>query len=85
MNKQVLDKGYVRLVNSWGSELDIANSARVSYDKESKLREDGSLSLNDQKLVEFLVKHIYKFFNNLPIYTIHSIWTHPFPSIFASF
>jgi thymidylate synthase (FAD) len=56
MNKQVLDKGYVRLVNSWGSELDIANSARVSYDKESKLMEDGSLALRDQSLIQFLVR-----------------------------
>lgn len=57
MQNQVLDKGYVRLVNSWGTELDIANSARVSYDKESSLRDDGSLTIADQKLVEFLVKH----------------------------
>ena len=57
MNHQVLDKGYVRLVNSWGSELDIVNSARVSYDKESKLRDDGSLTLNDQKLLNFLIEH----------------------------
>lgn len=57
MNHQVLDKGYVRLVNSWGSELDIVNSARVSYDKESKLREDGSLTLNDQRLLNFLIEH----------------------------
>jgi len=57
MNHEVLDKGYVRLVNSWGTELDIANSARVSYDKESKLREDGSITLHDQKLISFLVKH----------------------------
>lgn len=57
MNHEVLDKGYVRLVNSWGSELDIVNSARVSYDKESKLREDGSLTINDQKLLNFLIQH----------------------------
>lgn len=57
MNHNVLDKGYVRLVNSWGSELDIVNSARVSYDKESKLREDGSLTLNDQRLLNFLIEH----------------------------
>jgi thymidylate synthase (FAD) len=56
MNREVLDKGYVRLVNSWGTELDIANSARVSYDKESKLREDGSLALRDQTLIQFLVR-----------------------------
>lgn len=57
MNHKVLDKGYVRLVNSWGSELDVVNSARVSYDKESKVRDDGSLTINDAKLIEFLVKH----------------------------
>jgi thymidylate synthase (FAD) len=57
MQIDVLDKGYVRLVNSWGSELDIVNSARVSYDKESKLRDDGSLNLNDQKLLNFLIQH----------------------------
>ena len=36
---------------------DIVNSARVSYDKESKLRDDGSLTLNDQKLLNFLIEH----------------------------
>ena len=52
MNKPVLDKGYIRLVNSWGSELDIVNSARVSYDKESVNITDKDLSL-----INFLVKH----------------------------
>jgi thymidylate synthase (FAD) len=51
MNKNVLDKGYVRLVNSWGTELDIANSARVSYDKESP-----ELTDKDIKLIKFLVR-----------------------------
>lgn len=51
MKIDVLDKGYVRLVNSWGSELDIANSARVSYDKESP-----ELSDKDIKLINFLVR-----------------------------
>jgi thymidylate synthase (FAD) len=51
MNHQVLDKGYVRLVNSWGTELDIANSARVSYDKESL-----DLSDKDARLIKFLVR-----------------------------
>lgn len=32
----VLDKGYVRLVNHMGSDLTVVNSARVSYAKESK-------------------------------------------------
>ena len=50
----VLDKGYVRLVDVLGNDLSITNAARVSYDKESKLRDDGSLTLNDQKLLKFL-------------------------------
>lgn len=52
MNINVLDKGYVRLVNSWGTELDIVNSARVSYDKESD-----KLTDKDLGLINFLVKH----------------------------
>ena len=51
MKKDVLDKGYVRLVNSWGSDLDIVNSARVSYDKESE-----DLTDKDTKLINFLVR-----------------------------
>lgn len=51
MQIDVLDKGYVRLVNSWGTELDIANSARVSYDKESL-----ELSEKDERLINFLVR-----------------------------
>lgn len=48
----ILDKGYIRLVNSWGDELSIVNSARVSYDKESK-----ELNSKDLSLLEFLIKH----------------------------
>lgn len=51
MKINVLDKGYVRLVNSWGTDLDIVNSARVSYDKESE-----ELSEKDIKLINFLVR-----------------------------
>lgn len=31
----VLDRGYVRLVDTMGCDLSVVNSARVSYDKES--------------------------------------------------
>lgn len=48
----VLDKGYVRLVNVMGSDLDIVNSARVSYDKETL-----ELSEKDSSLLDFLIKH----------------------------
>jgi thymidylate synthase (FAD) len=56
MKIDVLDKGYIRLVDVLGNDLSIANAARVSYDKESKLRDDGSLTIADQKLIEFLLR-----------------------------
>lgn len=46
---QVLDKGYVRLVNTMGSDLTVVNSARVSYAKESM-----ELSERDIRLIQFL-------------------------------
>jgi thymidylate synthase (FAD) len=51
---KVLNNGYVRLVNVMGSDIDVANSARVSYDKESSLNEDRSLKNKDTKLINFL-------------------------------
>lgn len=56
MKIDVLDKGYVRLVDTLGSDISIVNSARVSYDKESKLADDGSLTVSDQKLIDFLIR-----------------------------
>ena len=49
--KEVLDKGYVRVVDVMGSDLSVVNAARVSYDKESS-----ELSTKDYKLLNFLVK-----------------------------
>lgn len=48
---KVLDKGYVRAANVFGTDLDITNSARVSYNKESK-----EFSEKDQKLLNFLIR-----------------------------
>ena len=45
----VLDKGYVRLVDVMGNDLSIANAARVSYDKQSN-----EMSERDAKLIKFL-------------------------------
>jgi thymidylate synthase (FAD) len=45
----VLDKGYVRLVDTLGNDLSVANAARVSYDKQSK-----EMSERDAKLIKFL-------------------------------
>lgn len=47
----VLDHGYVRLIDSMGSDLSVVNAARASFAKESK-----EWSLKDGKLLEFLVR-----------------------------
>jgi thymidylate synthase (FAD) len=51
MSIDVLDKGYVRLVDFMGSDLSIVNAARVSYDKESLSFDD-----KDERLLNFLLK-----------------------------
>jgi thymidylate synthase (FAD) len=47
----VLDKGYVRLVDVLGDDLSVVNAARVSYDKESAEFTD-----KDEKLINFLIR-----------------------------
>jgi thymidylate synthase (FAD) len=53
----VLDHGHVDLVDYMGSDLSVANAARVSFNKESYLSEDGSLLDRDTKLIKYLAKH----------------------------
>lgn len=48
----VLDQGYVRLVDHMGSDLSIVNAARVSYAKES-----AEFSDRDERLINFLVRN----------------------------
>lgn len=48
---KVLDKGYVRLVDTLGDDLSIVNAARVSYDKEST-----EFETRDEKLIDFLIR-----------------------------
>jgi len=48
---KVLDKGYIRLINNMGSDLDVANAARVSFNKQIS-----QLSDKDVNLINFLVK-----------------------------
>ena len=57
MNITVLDKGFVNCVSHMGSDLTVANAARVSFNKESTMSEDGSLSEKDAKLIRYLAKH----------------------------
>ena len=53
----VLDYGHVDLVDYMGSDLSVANAARVSFNKESYFAEDGSLLDRDAKLIKYLAKH----------------------------
>ena len=52
----VLNFGYVSLISTMGNDLEVANAARVSFDKRSELNEDGSLKKKDEKLINFLWK-----------------------------
>src|SRR5690606_21252109 len=47
----VLDKGYVRLVDVMGSDLSVANAARVSFARESTEFDD-----RDERLIRFLAR-----------------------------
>ena len=49
---EVLDKGYVKLVHSLGTDVDVVNSARVSFDKEIT-----SLADKDISLINYIVQH----------------------------
>lgn len=61
MNKiDVLDKGFVSLIDYMGSDLTVVNAARVSFNKESKLEEQDGLSflsVKDEKLIKYLAKN----------------------------
>ncbi|MCY9546804.1 FAD-dependent thymidylate synthase [Lysinibacillus xylanilyticus] len=54
----VLDKGYVRHLETFGSDLTVVNNARASYDKES-----AELTDSDKRLIAFLAreKHMSPF------------------------
>ena len=52
MKLQVLDKGYIELVDTLGDDLTPVNAARVSFDGFSETFSD-----KDRKLSKFLIKH----------------------------
>jgi thymidylate synthase (FAD) len=70
----VLDKGYVSIIDFMGNDATVANSARVSYDKRSFLREDGSLSEKDAKLTSFLYRegHLSTFRHNVLSFEVYA-------------
>lgn len=54
MKTEVLDHGYIRLVDHMGSDLSVVRSARVSYDADWRSGEDTG---SDAKLIRYLMKH----------------------------
>lgn len=52
----VLNSGYVRLVDHMGSDQSIINAARVSYDKECVPNPDDTLAEKDERLMAYLVR-----------------------------
>ena len=75
---QVLDKGYVRLVEAYGSDLTIANAARASFQKESTEFDE-----KDAKLVRFLgarnegspFRHVFASFEvKAPLFVARQWW-----------
>ncbi|SVC32373.1 uncharacterized protein METZ01_LOCUS285227 [marine metagenome] len=52
MKKQVLDKGFVEVIDSLGTDLTVVNSARVSFGKRKEVYDK-----SDRALVKFLAKH----------------------------
>ena len=48
---EVLDKGFIELLDSLGNDLTVANSARVSFGKRKK-----TYDKSDERLVRYLAK-----------------------------
>lgn len=76
--------GFVELLEVFGSDLTVANAARVSFSKESKFDETG-LSDRDAALITYLARHqhITPFFHpqirmriKMPIYVVREWYRH---------
>ncbi|MEO6696156.1 MAG: FAD-dependent thymidylate synthase [Ignavibacteria bacterium] len=52
MNKTVLDKGFIEIIDKLGTDLTVVNSARVSFGKRKEKFDE-----SDRKLVRFLAKN----------------------------
>lgn len=88
----VLDSGYVRLVDVMGSDISVANSARVSFNKRSALDENGRLLDKDSRLIKFLwdnehtapFRHASLTFEiNAPLMVARQHWKHHVASTFV--
>lgn len=77
---EILDKGFIELLDVFGNDLTIVNAARVSFNKEST-----ELNSKDEKLIQYLAKHnhITPFFHpqlrfriKIPIYVAREWYRH---------
>jgi thymidylate synthase (FAD) len=57
MRVDVLDHGYVLLVQCMGDDLTPVNAARVSFDKRGSRDVDGELAPRDRRLLRYLAEH----------------------------
>ena len=48
----VLDKGFVELLDTFGDDLTVVNAARVSYNKATD-----EMTFKDEKLIKYLAEH----------------------------
>lgn len=72
IERKVLDKGFIKLIDTMGSDTDIANSARVSTGSKGKTPEQ------DEQLIRYLMRHKHtspfemvelKFHCKMPLFT----------------
>ena len=69
MNKQkinILDKGFIRVVDTMGDDSEIVESARVSYGGATKSKEE------DDKLINYLMKHNHTSPFEMSVLKIHA-------------
>ena len=66
---EVLDNGYVRLVDHMGNDLTVSNTARTSFAKEKD-----KLDEKDENLISFLVDHNHAsvFRHNVFTFEVHA-------------
>jgi len=50
--KQILDRGFIDVVDKLGNDLTVVNSARVSFGKRKT-----ELDKNDEKLIKYLIEN----------------------------
>lgn len=77
---QVLDKGYVNVIDVMGSDISVVNSARVSFDKSVSF-----LDLSDLSLIDYLVRNkhdsvlrhcVMSFEIYAPLFVARQWWKH---------